>query len=104
MQTLYKMGKFVEGEEYAKELVENFGNYVILEGAKDRGILFVLFSPFLFAHSYPFTSMERKAKRKANIFLLPSFLPPSPPSPRPFLSYLLAPTKQVIFDSKRHVA
>jgi hypothetical protein len=36
MQTLFNMGRFVEGDEYAQNLVDNFGNFVILEGAKDR--------------------------------------------------------------------
>eukprot|EP00026_Physarum_polycephalum_P007369 Phypoly_transcript_07428.p1 GENE.Phypoly_transcript_07428~~Phypoly_transcript_07428.p1 ORF type:complete len:444 (+),score=108.09 Phypoly_transcript_07428:147-1478(+) len=36
MQTLYTMGRFIEGDEYAQKLAENFGSYVVLEGAKDR--------------------------------------------------------------------
>lgn len=36
MHTLYNMGRFIEDDEYAQKLVDNFGSFVILEGAKDR--------------------------------------------------------------------
>lgn len=36
MNTLASIGRLVEGEEYAKGIYQNFGNYVTLEGVKDR--------------------------------------------------------------------
>jgi len=36
LHTLTNIGRFVEGEEYALNLVQNFGNYVVIDGAKDR--------------------------------------------------------------------
>lgn len=39
LHTLVNISRFVEGDEYAQNLTSNFGNFVILDGAKDRGIL-----------------------------------------------------------------
>jgi len=36
MNTLANVGRFLEGEEYAQGITEKFGNYVVLDGVKDR--------------------------------------------------------------------
>jgi hypothetical protein len=56
MQTLYNMSKFLEGEEFAQKLHDNYGSYVVLDGPKDRGILYAFppfsYSPFLLYLSF----------------------------------------------------
>lgn len=52
LQALTNISKFVEGEEYAQKLIENFGEFVILDGAKDRGIPLNLYTPYSFTFHF----------------------------------------------------